>query len=356
MIFPPELELGKYTLAAHSTLDCTLLASLTGTPPVAGCLPEDLLYWDTETTGLGGSGSLVFLVGTLKFTNKGALIRQYLLPEPAREPEFLEMVLRELENCRSLVSYNGRAFDSHAVKTRCIMNRFPEPAQGPHLDLIYPSRNAYRQTLEDCTLKRIEKEILNIQRPPGDIPGALIPAQYAAWLESRNRKLLEPILEHNRYDLLSLAMLAVELTQTLAESPESLPPRGLALLALKIEKSGDSATAAALLEKAFDHSRSKEDKLRTGMLLKKRYYTGDTARLHNHLKRLYLETGRSVPAAIEWAKQLEHRERKITEAIRVVQEAAGITDDERLLPALQHRLDRLLKKRRALSALPGDNK
>lgn len=343
--FPGELEIGKHPLESHNNLNCALLAALTGTAPITDCSPDELLYWDTETTGLGGSGMLVFLIGTLRITRKGAFIKQYLLPEPATESEYLEMVVRELEDCKALVSYNGRAFDSHAIRTRCIMNRRTEPEQRPHLDLIYPARNAYRQTLEDCTLKRIEREILSIHRPPGDIPGALIPAQYAAWLESRDRQLLEPILEHNRYDLLSLAMLSLELTQTVTDRPESLPPRGLALLAQKMERSGDTINSLSLLEKAFEYSKLVDDKLRIGLRLKRLYLeTGKLDTLRSHLERLYMETGRDPRAAVEWAKQLEHRDRDFKKAREVVIEALDTTEDKRQREELQHRLKRLQRK------------
>jgi len=343
--FPLELEIGRYPLRAFTEIDCSKLASLCGIAPITACGFRDLLFWDTETTGTGGSGALVFLVGTLCFTEEGALIRQYLLPEPAAEPEFLQRVRPALEACAALVSYNGRTFDTHALRTRCIINRQSEPEQRPQLDLIHPSRNAFKQTLADCTLKRIEREILAVRRPPDDIASALIPAQYAAWLATRDRNLLEPILEHNRYDLLSLTLLALYLTETVFRHPERLPARGMALLALKIETSGNRDQGNRLLEKAFNNSTTIKDKLQIGLLLKKRLFRSRaTKELRQLLKRLYQETGMEVRAAVEWAKQLEHRDRNYPEAIRVVREAAGNTDNPELRNALTHRLERLLRK------------
>ena len=39
-------------------------------PRFADCDPESFLYIDTETTGLGGAGVMVFLAGTAKFDGK----------------------------------------------------------------------------------------------------------------------------------------------------------------------------------------------------------------------------------------------------------------------------------------------
>ena len=44
------------------------------------CHPRDFLFVDTETTGLGGAGSMVFLAGVARFEGSLLRLRQYLLP------------------------------------------------------------------------------------------------------------------------------------------------------------------------------------------------------------------------------------------------------------------------------------
>ena len=57
--------------------------------------PEDILFLDTETTGLaGGTGTIPFLVGVSWWKNSIFTTRQYFLPEPGHEVA----MLRELDS------------------------------------------------------------------------------------------------------------------------------------------------------------------------------------------------------------------------------------------------------------------
>ena len=97
-----------------------------------GCVPvQSLLFFDTETTGLGGSGAVAFLIGFGSLTDDGFEIRQYVLPDYSDECAMLEDVLAECTDDRTLVSYNGAAFDVPVVRDRMIINRISrhfEPA------------------------------------------------------------------------------------------------------------------------------------------------------------------------------------------------------------------------------------
>ena len=46
-------------------------------------------FYDTETTGLKGTGVLIFLNGMLKKVENGFLLTQYVLAEPGQEASFL---------------------------------------------------------------------------------------------------------------------------------------------------------------------------------------------------------------------------------------------------------------------------
>jgi uncharacterized protein YprB with RNaseH-like and TPR domain len=59
--------------------------------------------------------------------------------------------------------------------------------------------------LPDCRLETVEK-LLCVERAI-DIPSALVPEFYLDYLRERNVGPLVAILEHNRQDLLSLALL-----------------------------------------------------------------------------------------------------------------------------------------------------
>lgn len=105
-----------------SSFGCALL---TGLEPEAarGFGTEDLLFFDTETTGLSsGAGSVVFLVGMCWIENGGATVEQLFLSDFPGEPGFLSYLNTRFPPERIFVSYNGKSFDSHILRSRFLMN------------------------------------------------------------------------------------------------------------------------------------------------------------------------------------------------------------------------------------------
>ena len=85
--------------------------------------PRDFLYIDTETTGLGGAGAMVFLAGTARFDGTLLRLRQYVLPSPEFEGGLLGGLAEDLQSAGALVSYNGKSFDLPMLETRYILSR-----------------------------------------------------------------------------------------------------------------------------------------------------------------------------------------------------------------------------------------
>jgi hypothetical protein len=140
--------------------------------------PEKLIYIDTETTGLGGAGTVAFLVGCGFLVEGGFEIRQYLLPDYSDEAEMLEALLEEMNSGFSAVTYNGAAFDLPLMRDRMIVNRVArELPLERNLDLLAPTRRLFKRRLQSCTLVNIERELFDFHRV-GDVPGYLIPAIY----------------------------------------------------------------------------------------------------------------------------------------------------------------------------------
>ncbi|MCP4684604.1 MAG: hypothetical protein GY867_04050 [bacterium] len=168
---------------------------------------RDLVFFDLETTGLGGAGAVAFLAGCGSITAEGFEVRQYLLPDYEDETAVLEHLLEELTDKRTIVSYNGAAFDLNLIRDRMIINRVARevPSAG-HIDLLHSARRLFKRRLGDCSLTNIEREIFGFHRE-GDIPGYLIPSVYFDWLGSEDLTAMEAVLEHNRFDILALYFL-----------------------------------------------------------------------------------------------------------------------------------------------------
>jgi len=167
----------------------------------------NLLFFDTETTGLGGAGAVPFLVGCGSLTPAGFEVRQYLLPDYPDEAAMLEQVLTEFGRDKTLVSYNGIAFDMNLLRDRMIVNRVArELPYADHFDLLHSTRRLWRRRLADCTLTNIERELFGFCRDD-DIPGHLIPSVYFDWLQTDALEFMGAVLEHNRFDILTLYFL-----------------------------------------------------------------------------------------------------------------------------------------------------
>lgn len=174
---------------------------------------DSLLFFDTETTGLGGSGAVAFLVGCGFVVEDKFEIRQYLIPDYSDETAMLESLLEEFTPDKNLVSFNGGSFDLPLLRDRMIINRVArEIKHQNHLDLLHTCRRIFKRRLKTCTLVNLEKELFNFFRED-DIPGYLIPSVYFEWLSDENPDMLKDVLVHNRFDILSMYYMVCHLTE-----------------------------------------------------------------------------------------------------------------------------------------------
>ncbi|HLT31014.1 MAG TPA: ribonuclease H-like domain-containing protein [Myxococcaceae bacterium] len=194
-------------------LEAAWVADLALDPSLAGLPLEDLLLFDTETTGLaGGTGTLPFVVGLGWFEAGRLRLCQLLLERPGQEAPILRFLESRLAKASCLVTYNGKTFDWPLIRSRFVMNRLPPPKPRPHLDLLHCARRVFRHRPGGAKLVQIEREVLGFHRV-GDIPGEEIPERYFRFLRTGRSELLEPVLTHNGHDLVLLAALLGALGQ-----------------------------------------------------------------------------------------------------------------------------------------------
>ena len=112
-IYPFGFSLGNVSLDKVKPSTPVAAASFSATEREGEVPLDQLLFFDTETTGLGGAGAVPFLVGCGTRTSHGFEVRQYLLPDYSDEAAMLEHVLTEFGPQTTLVSYNGIAFDAN---------------------------------------------------------------------------------------------------------------------------------------------------------------------------------------------------------------------------------------------------
>ncbi len=211
--YPGTHEHGSSPLSSLTHCESASAAEGAADPSLEGLSLDDLVFLDTETTGLaGGAGTVVFLVGVGKFIEGEFWLRQYFLRDLGDEQAMLHAIEGDLQSSAGFVTFNGRTFDVPLLEMRFTLGmrkRFPL-TEWPHLDLLYPARRLWRRELPDCRLFTIESEVLGVQRSGDDVPGELIPGLYLDYLRTGDSVEMERVIYHNAMDILSLVMLTVE--------------------------------------------------------------------------------------------------------------------------------------------------
>ncbi len=195
--FPGALELTAETLRMMSDREIP-----------DGLDPRRILYLDTETTGLGGSGTVAFLVGMGWLTDQGFEVHQFLMRDYPEEPFLLKHVAAGLGKFDVLCTFNGTTFDVPLLESRFLMNRMDRERllALPHLDLLHMCRRLWKLRLGRCNLGHLEEVILGKPRVD-DLPGSEVPQRYFTYLKTKQMSLLDDILKHNAQDIASLCVL-----------------------------------------------------------------------------------------------------------------------------------------------------
>ena len=227
-------------VVGRGAVDPLLVAhlGLRGEPPARW---QDILFLDTETTGLsGGTGTYVFLIGLAHFEDGEVVLRQHLLSDIGAERAFVAVLGTELEPYRACASYNGKSFDLPLLRTRFVMTLRSElTVDESHLDLLHPARRLWRDRFGSTSLKQLEDSVLDDART-ADIPGALIPDAYFYYLRNRDPAVIAPVLEHNARDVISLVRIADRVAR--------------AVLLARAGRAPDHAPAAFALARGFERT------------------------------------------------------------------------------------------------------
>jgi len=221
-----------------------------------------LLFLDLETTGLaGGAGTYAFLVGCGWFDGALFRVRQFVLTSFAAERPLLEEVAALLRASGVLVTYNGKTFDAPLIDTRFLFHRLEAPCSGlAHIDLLHPARRLWRPAVDfqfdggepSCRLSQMEQSILGHVREH-DVPGFEIPSRYFQFVRSGDARGLDGVLEHNRLDVLALAMLTAQAGQLLDEgAPAARTAREALGLGRLYDRGGMSTEARACFARAIE--------------------------------------------------------------------------------------------------------
>ncbi|MDD5712952.1 MAG: ribonuclease H-like domain-containing protein [Smithellaceae bacterium] len=340
---PASTHHGNRRLDAFLSLDIEVLSLLANDRKLRHLAPQDVMFLDTETTGLsGGTGTIAFLIGLGWFEGDTLRAEQIFLRDFSDESAALTYLTEVATDKKFLVTFNGRAFDVGILATRFIMNRLPDPlSQFPHLDLLPPVRRLLGHRLINNRLGTVERELLAVSRH-GDVPGYEIPQLYFQWLQRRDGTVIADIIRHNLLDILSMATLTLHLAELTAEPHHHLDHADLLATGRFLFCRGKESEAVDRLRPLVRSPRSEVSSESVRII--SRYYKrhGLWEEVVPIWEDLFSRDNDLYPAC-ELAKYYEHKRRDHGRAIEIVCRALSgspaPTEKERA--ALLHRLRRL---------------
>ena len=334
-------------------------------PGLSELAPRRTVFIDLETTGLsGGAGTVAFLVGCGYFDLGAFQVRQFLLTSYSSERALLAAVSEFFDDADLIVSYNGKTFDVPVMETRWSFHRMEMPLDGvPHFDMLHPARRLWSGragvTGDDggCRLSTLERVLFDVERV-GDVSGFEVPSRFFRFLRSGDPRPLEPVLEHNRLDLVSLAAVTARAARLAQDGVEACrdEPEALAL--------GRVYERCGMLEAADDcYARAvrsthivvrAEALYRQGLRLRRERRYGEAATCWRDLldvvPRSLARRGTPLKALRDFAAEAlaihhEHRDRDLSTArelaLFALEEAGGTGARS---DGLRHRLARLERK------------
>ena len=243
----------------------------------------------------------------------------------------------------------------------------------PHLDMLHPARRLWRSAVSaepairaaepgpqdngGCRLTTLERTLLGHVRE-GDVPGFEIPARYFHFVRTGDARPLAGVLEHNRLDILSLALVTARLAALLAEGAVSARTGREALgLGRIFERAGMTDAAATCFDAAAILGEDVEtvgEALRgTAVILRRARRYDEAATAWQRI----VDLGPCAPALTREALEAlavhhEHRARKLDTARWFALESLTLTANHGRLRAARHRLARIDRKLAAGSPVP----
>jgi uncharacterized protein YprB with RNaseH-like and TPR domain len=331
-------HVGRVPVELVTRADPAVLADLALDPAILHASRERWLFLDTETTGLGGAGTLAFLVGMAGLDAAGGVVvEQLLLHEPAAERAVLDRIAERIQAASLIISFNGKAFDRPLLEGRYVMNRRPPLPKRPHLDLLHVGRRLHQRRLQRCTLKRVESEVLGFERE-GDIDGSEIAPMYGQFLRSGDASGIASVVTHNFWDVVSM----VALVGLYGQRSPALVGQDLAGLARTLKRAGATQHAERAAQAACEQGGG-IDALRVRAELAKS--RGDWSSALRDLERLCQEVD-DPGGRLELAKLYEHGLRRPSRALQWM--VLGTSEDSSAHARRRERLERKIRRNPAL--------
>jgi tetratricopeptide (TPR) repeat protein len=234
--------------------------------------------------------------------------------------------------------------------------------------MLHPARRMWRvadgnirhdgDVAYTCRLSTLEQHLCGYVRE-GDVPGFEIPARYFRYVHAGDARPLAAVLEHNRLDLLSLALVTARAAQLLEEGPSAARTAQEAFgMGRLYERGGMIADAKACFARASEMTDGDEDlrveALRAYAIVARRlrHYDEAEAAWRRVLGLPVCPRPIEREASEALAVHLEHRRRDPASARDFAVRLLRVDESDTRKQAAEYRLARLDRKLEARAAQP----
>lgn len=325
-----EHRIGRIPIAPARRTSAELLALLALDPRLAECDPGRALYLDTETTGLGpGAGTVAFLIGLAWFdpgsdTEPPAfVVEQLLVRRLGEEAPVLARVAERIRQASMLVTFNGKSFDMPVLRTRFVMTRMEVPPEPPHLDLVHVARRLHKARGVGASLGAVEREVLGFVRED-DVPSGEVCACYLHFLRTSDPRALMGVVEHNAWDVVSMAALVSLYGEPLEGS--QLEAGDLVGVARTLKRAGSAELAYEVADTAVARGAGHDATRARAEIAKAR---GDKARALADFETLLDSSVDDPKVRLELAKLYEHHAKDASRALAIMEAGTGEAEGPR---------------------------
>ncbi len=338
-------EFGHRSLNHYFPLSVTGILELSFIETSEYIHPEEVIFLDTETTGLSrGTGIIPFLTGLAWFTGNQINVEQFFLADPGGEESYLDFIINKLNSFPYIATYNGKSFDIPVLRNRMILNRRQSNSPVYHFDLLHIMRRLIAKgSVSGYSQQSMETFLLGKKRE-NDIPGAEIPQVYFDYTKYGIRDRLENVIEHNGMDMIGMMFLFLESVYIYEDRFHKEPGirTGIARILARKKKYEEAISLLQSLraEELEGPLRYKNNILLATLLKRDRQYI-EAEKIY----RIIINEYNCQYATLALARIYEHKLNRLHEALKLVNKLINSNSDNvEFFESLEKRKNRLKRK------------
>ena len=162
------------------------------------------VFYDIETTGLSRKSCFIYLIGAVAREGSGWILCQWMAEDLSEESKIIHAFFDFIQNCTSLIQYNGSRFDQPFLEARAGQYNIASPFLRLRSLDLYKELKVCRSLLGLSGMKQPDLESFLRQSPRRFCDGGKCIQLYKAYLHSKGSDLAGILLGHNREDLIGL--------------------------------------------------------------------------------------------------------------------------------------------------------